>query len=78
MTPEHHLGEPRPVVEQLARQVPQLAEQVLGRHGGRIERRLVKAEVGDDDGEVGVGGQGPEVAQCRQLEQRVVEGAGHK
>ena len=73
-----HLGKAGPVVEQLARQVSELAQQVFGPHRGRIHRRLVEAEIGDYGAKICVGGEGSQVSQGFELEHRVVEGSGHQ
>ena len=76
---EHQdLGEPGSVGEQVLDDLADLGQQLLGRHGGRVLDGLVDAEVPDDGVQVGVGGQGAEVAEGGQLQLGVVDGAAHQ
>ena len=58
--------------------VPDLGQQLLGRHGRRVLDRLVDAEVADHGVQVGVGRQGAQVAEGGQLQLGVVDGAAHQ
>jgi hypothetical protein len=69
------LGMPGADAEQRLDDPLDLAHQLVGRHGGGVDRRLVEAEVPDDRVEVGVGRQRPEVAQRGELAAHVVHDA---
>ena len=66
------------VPEELLREVAQLADQLVGRHRGRVLDRLVEPEVGDDRVEVGVGRERAEVAQRRELAAHVAGAPEHE
>ena len=55
-----------------------LVDELVGVHRGGVDHRLVEPEVRDHRVEVGVGREGAEVAQRRELAADVVGGGGHE